>query len=214
MVSSRGLVRSPYAILRSVFSDFPVASEMAGHCLGPAVLSRFLTYARRSECSIGQQSISRQRYTSIPLTGYFSGDTPCVSKLKEIQGVLAENVERLRRQFAPEGKQRTMNGFAKYCGIGNSALQAIKGATGDPQLSTLCKIAARFQMEAWHLFLPGASPAHRPKVLTPREQAFYSALEAARDALGDPDGGSPLPPQLPPPVPRKAVAHKRRKPNK
>ena len=106
-----------------------------------------------------------------------------------------------------------MNRFAKWTGIGNSALQALKDATGDPKLSTILRVAQRFGMEPWQLFIPGASPAARPRIVMPEEIAWYLRLEKLREELAEPPGrDDPDPPALTPrPIPRR-VAHRRRKP--
>ena len=74
--------------------------------------------------------------------------------------------------------KRGMNGFAKYCKIGNSALKAIEGAEGDPQLSTLLKIASKLGLEPWHLFIPDIDPAHKPHLLTQKEIDWHLKVEA------------------------------------
>lgn len=70
-----------------------------------------------------------------------------------------------------------MNKFAKYCGIGNSALQALEDAKGDPQLGTLVKIAGRFKLEPWHLFVRGIDPEQKPHLLTSQEMAWHLKIE-------------------------------------
>lgn len=138
-----------------------------------------------------------------------------VPKLKEIQGVLAANVERLRKDFAPQDS-RTMNRFAKYCGIGNSALQALKDGTGDPQLSTICKVAEKFKMDAWQLLIQGASPDHRPRATMSEHDERKRRLDEmkaqiedlAREIDGDGNGNHlPTTPAKRP----KQIAHRRRK---
>lgn len=154
---------------------------MPSHAFGPASRKPLRTNVRGS---IGSTIpiLSRTQDKSIPPTGWQPPENGPMPKLKELQGVLAQNVERLRTEFAPEG-QRTMNKFAKWCGIGNSALQALKDGTGDPQLSTLTKLAGRFGMDVWQLFIPGADPRHKPRLVTPDEIAWYLRLEQLREEL-------------------------------
>lgn len=162
--------------------------------------------------SITPYSASRSRYKSIPPAGWRTPDNGRMSKLKEIQDVLSVNLARLHARWTQNemrnGNRKTgVNAFAEYLGVGNSALESIASADGNPSLGTLFKIADKFGLEPWQLFIKDIDLDHPPRVLTSSELAWYSKVEALRRELPDPPSGSETGKFAPPPS-TKRPAHK------
>lgn len=168
--------------------------------------------------SITPDCASRYRYKSIPPMGWRDTDNGVMSKLKQIQDVLSVNLARLKARWMQDemrkGVRKTgVNAFAKHLGVGNSALESIKDGDGNPSLETLFKIADKFGLEPWQLFIKDIDIDHKPRVLTSSELSWYSRVEALRRDLPEPSNGSETGKFAPPPAPTKRPAHRlRRKP--
>jgi hypothetical protein len=188
----------------------PVARATLGQSFGPVARSLSRTNPKRSVWSIAEHSASRKRYMSIPPTGRERPEYGTVPKLKEIQGVVGANVKTLRLDFAPEGC-RTIKTFAAWVGLGNGTIDRIEKATVDAQVSSLAAIAHKFSLEPWHLFIPGVTPANKPKILTPHEMDFYLRVESLMEALPKPAAGTETGRFTTPPGIGKRTAERRRK---
>lgn len=160
--------------------------------------------------------LSRSRYKSIPPAGYLGPDNGIMSKLKQIQTDLKDNVARLFAQWGRDqlrkGEKKTgINAFAKYLGVGNSVLESIDSGHGNPSVETLLKIADKFGLDVWHLLIADLDPAHKPRILTSRELAWYVKVEALRGDLPELPEGSETGKFAPLPAPKRAAHKIRRK---
>lgn len=91
-------------------------------------------------------------------------------------------------QHNPDLKQKVnLNWFARECKIGPASATRIKEAKTSVGLAVLSRIAARFELQPWHLLLPDLDPGNPPVgFLSDREKKLYERLKRGHEvAIGE-----------------------------
>ena len=114
--------------------------------------------------------------------------------------IVAENLETLIAA-APMDKRATGT-FAKYVGVGNGTIDRLRKQDAKARISTLERIATRFQLEVWQLLVPGLNLENRPRLMTDAERSIHARFQQVVDDM-----------QAPQPTihASKRVAHSRRR---
>lgn len=105
---------------------------------------------------------------------------PCI----EPKRILWANVLALMQHHWGE---ENLTRLSREARIGPGTCTRIKAQETSVGIDVLQKIAAAFDLQAWHLLTPGLDPANPPVIyLSEREKLLYDNLRAAAKALNGP----------------------------
>lgn len=104
-----------------------------------------------------------------------------IEKPPTVQQVLWQNVSAVMRHHY--GKEN-LNQLIRDCGIGPGTATRIKEQKTSVGIDVLAKIAAAFDLQPWHLLLPGLDASNAPvSFLTAQERKLHDRLKQAHAIL-------------------------------
>lgn len=124
--------------------------------------------------------VNRTRYSPWHTIG---GMPPKVAKQPSVHEILWENVRALMIHHNPD-KIENLNWLARETGIGPGSASRIKSKQTAVGLDVLAKIARRFDLQPWHLLMPGLEPGNAPVAfLSDDEKKLYDRLKRGHEVM-------------------------------
>ncbi len=110
-----------------------------------------------------------------------------MAQIVDSNATLWQNVQALMvKKFG----RSNIKGFAAFCEVGVGTIQRIEEQKTSVGLAILDKIAAKFDLAAWQLLVPGFDPTNPPALqpVTQRQRILYDKIiTAAKEMAAEPD---------------------------